>query len=95
MLEHVKHTCYTRVMNSISDLQVFGTVTVGERGQISLPQEAREKMGIEPGAKLLIVSGVFEGSLAIVPQSIVTDIIKGSYQNALERLMLAKENADD
>lgn len=33
----------------------YGAVTVGERGQIVIPQAAREKMGIKPGDKILVV----------------------------------------
>ena len=33
----------------------FGTATVGERGQIVIPAEARKKLEIETGDKLLIV----------------------------------------
>lgn len=32
----------------------FGTATVGERGQIVIPAEARKEIGILPGDKLLI-----------------------------------------
>lgn len=28
----------------------FGTVTVGTRGQISIPAQARKSLGLEPGA---------------------------------------------
>jgi len=35
---------------------VFGTVKVGDRGQIVIPKEAREKFDIKPG-DLLIVLG--------------------------------------
>lgn len=31
-----------------------GTVTVGTKGQIVIPAEARKKLGIEPGEKLLV-----------------------------------------
>ena len=33
----------------------FGSVTVGERGQIVIPKEAREKFNIKSGDKLLIL----------------------------------------
>ena len=33
----------------------FGTATVGERGQIVIPAEARKKYAIETGDKLLVV----------------------------------------
>lgn len=32
----------------------YGTVTVGERGQIVIPAEARKEIGIQAGDKLLI-----------------------------------------
>jgi AbrB family looped-hinge helix DNA binding protein len=37
---------------SISE-QFMGSVTVGERGQVVIPAEARERCSIEPGDKLL------------------------------------------
>jgi AbrB family looped-hinge helix DNA binding protein len=33
----------------------YGSVTVGERGQVVIPAEARNEMGIKPGDKLLIM----------------------------------------
>lgn len=33
----------------------YGTATVGERGQIVIPSEARKQLGINPGDKVLVV----------------------------------------
>ena len=33
----------------------FGTATVGERGQVVIPAEARKKLGIHPGDKVLVL----------------------------------------
>lgn len=33
----------------------YGSVTVGERGQIVIPVEARADLGIEPGDKILVM----------------------------------------
>ncbi|MCE5199942.1 MAG: AbrB/MazE/SpoVT family DNA-binding domain-containing protein [Armatimonadota bacterium] len=33
----------------------YGTVTVGERGQIVIPSEARKDLSINPGDKMLVV----------------------------------------
>ena len=33
----------------------YGAVTVGERGQVVIPSEARAELGIKPGDKLLIM----------------------------------------
>lgn len=46
----------------------FGSVTVGERGQIVIPKKARELFQIQPGESLVIVGDEDRG-LAIVPQS--------------------------
>ena len=35
--------------------QFFGAVTVGERGQIVIPAEARRALGIETGDKLIVI----------------------------------------
>lgn len=34
----------------------FGTATVGERGQIVIPAEARKRLNINPGDKMLVMS---------------------------------------
>lgn len=40
----------------------YGSVTVGERGQIVIPAEARSELGLQPGDKLLIVKHpIYEG----------------------------------
>lgn len=33
----------------------YGSVTVGERGQIVIPAEARQELGVDPGDKLLVM----------------------------------------
>ena len=43
---HQDHEC---------DMGFYGSVTVGERGQIVIPAEARTELGYGPGDKLLIV----------------------------------------
>lgn len=36
------------------DKKLYGTATVGTKGQIVIPSEAREELGIAPGDKLYI-----------------------------------------
>ncbi|WP_232501797.1 helix-turn-helix domain-containing protein [Eggerthella sp. YY7918] len=40
---------------------LFGTVTVGERGQIVIPKQARELFGITPGDALLVLGDEDQG----------------------------------
>ncbi|MBR5381340.1 MAG: AbrB/MazE/SpoVT family DNA-binding domain-containing protein [Oscillospiraceae bacterium] len=57
-----------------------GNVTVGTKGQIVIPKEARVMFGIEPGDTLLLLADEKRG-IAIPPPSTiaaVTDTIFGS-----------------
>lgn len=40
---------------------LFGTVTVGERGQVVIPKQARELFGINPGDALLVLGDEDQG----------------------------------
>jgi len=56
------HRCHH---NHDSRKHIFGTVKVGERGQIVIPKDARETFDIKPGDTLMIF-GDEERGLAIV-----------------------------
>ena len=43
---------------------IWGSVTLSERGQIVLPKEAREKLGFTPGVRLIVLSD--ENGIALV-----------------------------
>ena len=46
--------------------KIFGTTTVTEKGQIVIPVEARNAMGLESGAKVLVMGGGPDGNALIV-----------------------------
>ncbi len=60
---------------------IFGMVKVGERGQIVIPKEAREKFEIMPGDSLLVL-GDEEKGIAIVK----ADLMKSFALKILESL---------
>lgn len=45
---------------------IFGTVTVGERGQIVIPKKAREIFKIKSGDSLLVLGDENQGGLALI-----------------------------
>lgn len=51
------------------------TVTVGEKGQIVIPKQARELFQIRPGDTLLLLGDVNRG-LAIPPKQTLLDLMK-------------------
>lgn len=63
----------------------YGMVTVGERGQIVIPAEARRELGIEPGDKLIIMRHpMYSGFIAFKMQA-VREFIE-MFQREMERL---------
>jgi AbrB family looped-hinge helix DNA binding protein len=52
---------------------LFGTVKVGERGQIVIPKEARDKFDIKPGDSLMILGNEKKG-ISIVKADIMKKV---------------------
>lgn len=46
--------------------KVYGIATLSERGQIVIPQEAREDLGLKPGDKLIVMSFGPKNTLMLV-----------------------------
>ncbi len=67
------------------DKQFYGTVTVGERGQIVVPAQAREDYQISPGDKLLVFGHPHHAALIIVSVSGVGPIM-ASMEQALAHM---------
>ena len=44
----------------------FGTVTVGQRGQVAIPAQARKNFGLESGDQLVVLTDPAQG-LALIP----------------------------
>lgn len=74
---------------NIPDPQFWGSATVGERGQIVIPADARQEMDIKPGDKLLIFSGMHGGSLNVIKAEQVTEFVS----RAMARLAKMEEIA--
>ena len=66
---------------------IWGSVTVGDRGQIVIPKGARDKFDLTGGKRLIIVSD--ETGIALVP----AETFEASMRNALE--MLAADRSTD
>lgn len=66
------------------DMQIYGTVKVGERGQVVIPSKARKELNIKPGDLLLVVAGRNRRSIALVKadamREFATRIMRGLEQ---------------
>lgn len=62
-------------MNPPKGKHIFGTVKVGEKGQIVIPKDARNIFNIKPGDNLLVLGDENQG-IAIVKNSDFTAFAK-------------------
>ncbi|MHB8841902.1 MAG: AbrB/MazE/SpoVT family DNA-binding domain-containing protein [Candidatus Aquicultor sp.] len=72
----------------------LGTATVGERGQVAIPAEARRALGIEPGNKLLFFAGPNHSGLLMVKAEELGRLVKHLTNKAqsIEQLINRSEN---
>lgn len=74
----MKHEC------SLED-HFFGSATVGERGQIVIPSEARKKLNINPGDKILVMGHPGGGGLVVCKIDAMRDVFS-SMLSDLEKI---------
>ncbi|AEG17899.1 MAG: AbrB/MazE/SpoVT family DNA-binding domain-containing protein [Methanobacterium paludis] len=60
-------------MGIMKDNYLFGTVKVGERGQIVIPKEARDKFDIKPGDSLVVFGRDKRQILTILKEDVMRD----------------------
>ncbi|HEY3782020.1 MAG TPA: AbrB/MazE/SpoVT family DNA-binding domain-containing protein [Fimbriimonadaceae bacterium] len=63
----------------------YGSVTVGERGQVVIPAEARTDMGIGPGDKLLVMRHPIHKGLVIVKFDHMRDFLQ-EFEESLSKV---------
>ncbi|MDF2558408.1 MAG: AbrB family DNA-binding protein [Bacillales bacterium] len=46
--------------------KMYGTTSIGERGQVVIPSDAREELGIEAGDKFVVFGSPNKGSVLLI-----------------------------
>lgn len=69
----------------------FGAVTVGERGQVVIPSEARAQLGFKPGDKLLMLKHPAYDGIVMAK----LEAFSGFLEEFAQTLDRVKELADD
>lgn len=54
----------------------YGTATIGTKGQIVIPADAREELGLNPGDKVVVIGIKDHGMLGICPVSSVEKMLE-------------------
>lgn len=73
----------------------YDAVTVGERGQIVIPQAAREELGIKPGDKILVMgAGPGNSGLMLIKADTIGEFIANMSARINERLSYLEKLAE-
>src|SRR5215217_3168913 len=66
------------------DDHFFGSVTIGERGQVVIPVEARKRFNLEPGDRLLVMGDPSKRSIMLCQIDTLREFMN-SFQEGLAR----------
>ena len=82
-------------MSRLGKSKLYGSATVGERGQLVIPSEARKAFDIEVGDKVLVF-GHGRG-LLLLKAEVVTELLAETLNQAstLEQLLKSVEQDDE
>jgi AbrB family looped-hinge helix DNA binding protein len=69
------------------DNRLYGTVKVGDRGQVVIPAEARKELDIKPGDLLFVMAGRNRRGITMVKADAMRDLA--------EKIMLGLEGAEE
>lgn len=60
----------------------YGSTVMGERGQVVIPVEAREEIGIEPGEKLVVLGNKRRGVVILFKSEVMTKFADMMFRKA-------------
>jgi AbrB family looped-hinge helix DNA binding protein len=73
------------------DTRLYGTVKVGDRGQMVIPSEARKELDIKPGDLLFVMAGRNRRGLTIVK----ADAMRELAEKIMQGLEVTKEERSE
>ena len=71
--------------------KIFGTTSMGERGQVVIPSEAREELGIKSGEKFVVFGDARKGTVILVKSEIMNKFANFFFNKSKRFEKFAKE----
>lgn len=72
----------------------YGSCTIGERGQLVIPAEARVELGISPGDKVIVMRHPIHQGLMILKIEALREFLD-DFSNSLSRLEERQREEDE
>jgi AbrB family looped-hinge helix DNA binding protein len=74
--------------------KIFGTTSMGERGQVVIPSEAREELAIKTGEKFVVFGDARKGTVILVKSEIMNKFANFFFNKSKRFDRIAKEIFD-
>jgi AbrB family looped-hinge helix DNA binding protein len=74
--------------------KLFGTTSMGERGQVVIPSDAREELDIQPGEKFVVFGDARKGAVILVKSEILNKFANFFFAKSKKFEKIAKEILD-
>jgi AbrB family looped-hinge helix DNA binding protein len=58
------------------DKKLYGTATVGTKGQIVIPSEAREELDIKPGDRLYVMNAMHGAGVVLLKEEMLESFVE-------------------
>ncbi|NMD70148.1 AbrB/MazE/SpoVT family DNA-binding domain-containing protein [Bacillus sp. DNRA2] len=80
--------------------KILGTTSMGERGQVVIPAEAREELDIKPGEKFVVFGNPKRGTIILVKSEIMNKFAnlffnKSKHFEKMAKAIMDKTEADE
>jgi len=76
---HTIHTVHTPMKTACNpDDHMLGSTVMGERGQVVIPKEFRDKMALESGARLVVMQHG-DGPICLIKADEMKEFVKSMY----------------
>jgi AbrB family looped-hinge helix DNA binding protein len=71
--------------------KIYGTTSMGERGQVVIPSDAREELGIKSGEKFVVFGDARKGTVILVKSEIMNKFANFFFNKSKRFEKIAKE----
>lgn len=78
--------------NPMHNKRMYGTATVGTKGQIVIPSDAREELNIQPGDRLYIVNAMHGAGIVCLKEEMLEQMVEQLTAQVEDFRALQKKN---
>lgn len=56
--------------------KLYGTATIGSKGQVVIPADAREELNLKPGDRLYVISAMTGGGVVFLKEEMLENLVE-------------------